>query len=66
MCSLREIELFLGRCTQEKSILKALPMNECLKAEPQPHHSIYMDRGKYFAVDAFTRLSCVTNKSHCY
>ena len=29
----RETELFLGRCTHEKSILKALPMNECLKAE---------------------------------
>ena len=27
------IELFLGHCTHEKSIPKALPMNEWLKAE---------------------------------
>lgn len=32
MCSLRQIEVFLTRCTHEKSIL-ALPMNEYLKAE---------------------------------
>ena len=33
MCSLSEIELFRGHYTHEKSILKALPMNKCLKAE---------------------------------
>ena len=33
MCSLLEIELFLGRCTREKSIIEAPLMNECLKAE---------------------------------
>ena len=33
MRSWREIELFLGHCTHEKPIPKALPMNECLKAE---------------------------------
>ena len=27
------IELFLGGCTREKSVLKAHLMNECLKAE---------------------------------
>ena len=31
MCSLCEIELFLGRCIHEKSILKTLPMNDALR-----------------------------------
>ena len=36
MCSLREIELFLGHCPHEKSLPKALPMNECLKVALEP------------------------------
>ena len=33
MSSLREIEPFLGPRTHEKSLVKALPMNECVRAE---------------------------------
>ena len=48
MCSLRDIELFLGRFTHEKSILKALPMNKCIKAE------LYFSARHHYKIDSFS------------